>query len=297
MKRVFFRTTEKNNIHGERDGVPQTLDPLSSYTLSALPIHRLILRVVSVVQPVHTRAHPTIHATSNRLSTFLSLLQDPVAVYSCRWIILLRSCSRKQKAAGSVHATGYRLFLFILFFLIWVYSFSSSSLPFPSSPSTMYVVRRRLCRVNTLCFHEWDRIGQDGMRWVFWRQDELQTSRTMLLSHQEEVEWPYGSRRTGWFFGQTNFRETYRVFYNLTEGASMLPEDSFRVLAFDDLSLDFRKRLFLIDENGMDYRSIDLRWFYQRWFELVQLMLESIRSIHWIIVLRTYIFVSTKFSQ
>ena len=39
----------------------------------------------------------------------------------------------------------------------------------------------------------------------------------------------------------------------------MLPEDSFRVLAFDDLSLDFRKRLFLIDENGMDYRSIDLR--------------------------------------
>lgn len=84
----------------------------------------------------------------------------------------------------------------------------------------------------------------------------------------------------------------------------MLPEDSFRVLAFDDLSLDFRKRLFLIDENGMDYRSIDLRWFYQRWFELVQLMLialiamlESIRSIHWIIVLRTYIFVSTKFSQ
>lgn len=39
----------------------------------------------------------------------------------------------------------------------------------------------------------------------------------------------------------------------------MLPEDSLRVLAFDDLSLDFRKRLFLIDENGMDYRSIDLR--------------------------------------
>lgn len=276
MKRVSFRTTEKNNIHGERDGVPQTLDPLSSYTLSALPIHRLILRVVSVVQPVHTRAHPTIHATSNRLSTFLSLLQDPVAVYSCRWIILLRSCSRKQKAAGSVHATGYRLFLFILFFLIWVYSFSSSSLPSPSSPSspsTMYVVRRRLCRVNTLCFHEWDRIGQDGMRWVFWRQDELQTSRTMLLSHQEEVEWPYGSRRTGWFFGQTNFQETYRVFYNLMvgEGASMLPEDPFRVLAFGIWwsFVGFSKEIISDDENSMDYRSIDLRWFYQRWFELI----------------------------
>lgn len=273
MKRVSFRTTEKNNIHGERDGVPQTLDPLSSYTLSALPIHRLILRVVSVVQPVHTRAHPTIHATSNRLSTFLSLLQDPMAVYSCRWIILLRSCSRKQKAAGSVHATGYRLFLFILFFLIWVYSFSSSSLPSPSSPSTMYVVRRRLCRVNTLCFHEWDRIGQDGMRWVFWRQDELQTSRTMLLSHQEEVEWPYGSRRTGWFFGQTNFQETYRVFYNLMvgEGASMLPEDSFRVLAFGIWwsFVGFSKEIISDDENSMDYRSIDLRWFYQRWFELI----------------------------
>lgn len=26
---------------------------------------------------------------------------------SCRWIILLRSCSRKQKAAASLHATGY----------------------------------------------------------------------------------------------------------------------------------------------------------------------------------------------
>lgn len=187
MKRVSFRTTEKNNIHGERDGVPQTLDPLSSYTLSALPIHRLILRVVSVVQPVHTRAHPTIHATSNRLSTFLSLLQDPVAVYSCRWIILLRSCSRKQKAAGSVHATGYRLFLFILFFLIWVYSFSSSSLPSPSSPSTMYVVRRRLCRVNTL----FSRMGQDRTGW-----DEMGFLETGWTSNEpDHATFPSGRSR------------------------------------------------------------------------------------------------------
>lgn len=172
-------------------------------------------------------------------------------------------CARHRLSALSLYPLLSYMGLFFFFFLS---SFSFLSFDYVRS-------KTRLCRVNTLCFHEWDRIGQDGMRWVFWRQDELQTSRTMLLSHQEEVEWPYGSRRTGWFFGQTNFQETYRVFYNLMvgEGASMLPEDSFRVLAFGIWwsFVGFSKEIVSDDENGMDYRSIDLRWFYQRWFEFI----------------------------
>ena len=75
-------------------------------------------------------------------------------VHSCRWIILLRSCSRKQKAAGSLHATGYRFFSSLSSTHARVSSSSSSF----SSSSSLLLLRltiilvfffraARLCRI------------------------------------------------------------------------------------------------------------------------------------------------------
>ena len=136
----------------EGHGVPQTLDPLSSSLSLSLsfsircgppfshsPSHPPSRRFCCV-QPVHTRARPTRStrpATGCRRS-FPSIGTSRATVHSCRWIILLRSCSRKQKAAGSLHATGYRFFSV---FLPLTATFRSSSFSFSSSLSLSFEKR------------------------------------------------------------------------------------------------------------------------------------------------------------
>lgn len=85
------RGEERRTIYPSRGTTRRSfdVDRLSSYTLSALPhspttllilLLLLLLLVFCRAAGAHTRA-PTIHATSNRLPTFLSLLQNPRASY------------------------------------------------------------------------------------------------------------------------------------------------------------------------------------------------------------------------
>lgn len=111
-------------------------------------------------------------------------------------------------------------------------------------------------RVFFLCFFfckyslQFSRIGQRG--WSLWRQDELQTSRGSchFFEHeQEEVEWPYGSRRTGQIFEQTLGKRSTLLW--LVNAARRFKETRFNHLLCDSRFLiSFVRENCLREKNG-----------------------------------------------